>query len=67
MDYEIIDEESKQQWIDWLEEKKKDLDGKKQENVTRDLLNTEEGDLALMKDVVGIALAALTGKKVTIF
>ena len=52
MIYEPITEESKEDWVNWLEEQAAHLNGKQQTVVTRELLDTEEGDLANMKDLV---------------
>ena len=67
MTYEPITEENKGEWIAWLEEHATNLNGKKQEPITRDLLNTEEGDLGTIKDLVGNLLATLKNQPVTIF
>lgn len=66
MEFQPITEENKQQWIDWLEEQREFLDNRVQDEVTRDVLGTEEGDLKNMKDMVGVLLATLTNKPVTI-
>jgi len=66
MYYEPITDETKDQWIQWLQEQVKELNGKKQQTITRELLGTEEGDLANMKDMVGITLATLLQQKVQI-
>lgn len=66
MTYEPINESNKEGWIGWLTEVAKDLDNKQQNPPTREILNTEEGDLANMKDMVGTLLATLTGNPVEI-
>lgn len=56
----------KQDWINWLEQQKEFLDNLKQEEITREVLNTEEGDLHEFKNMVGNFLATLKGQVVII-
>lgn len=66
MTYEPITEEKREQWINWLEEKADDLNGTKQEIPSRDIFDTEEGDLETCKDLVGNLLATLKQQPITI-
>lgn len=66
MVFNPITEENKEQWIAWLEEQREFLDGLEQEEITRDIFNTEEGDLRNVKDMVGNFLATLKNQVVTI-
>lgn len=67
MTYEPITEEKKEEFIAWLEEHAAHLNGKKQCPVQREIFQTEEGDIATSKDLVGNLLATLSNKPVTIF
>lgn len=66
MVFNPITEENKEEWIAWLEKQRQFLDGLEQQEVTRDIFNTEEGDLKNVKDMVGNFLATLTNQVVII-
>lgn len=66
MTYRPINDQSKQQWIDWLNNSVKTLDGKAENKSDNAILQTPDGDVANMKDLVGNLLATLTNQTVTI-
>lgn len=66
MEYSPINEESKQQWIDWLTSQQNVLNGKQEAKEQNQIFETPEGDIATGKDLVGNFLALLTNKTITI-
>jgi hypothetical protein len=66
MEYTPINDESKQQWIDWLTSQQSVLNGKQEVKEQNQIFETPEGDIATGKDLVGNFLALLTNKTITI-
>jgi len=66
MTYEPITDESKQSWIDWLDNQAAILKGKSELKSQNQIFETPEGDVATAKDLVGNLLATLTGNPITI-
>ncbi len=66
MIYEPINEENKQQWIDWLTSQQGVLDNKPNDSNRNEINETPDGDIQIAKDLVGNLLALLTNKSVTI-
>lgn len=63
----ITDEMQKKQFIDWLTNMANDLDGRPEVKADKNVFpNSENGDIATCKDMVGNFLATLSGKDVTI-
>lgn len=66
MTYDPINEENKQQWVDWLNSVKNSLEGKPENKTENSVFETPDGDVATGKDVVGNLLALLTNEQITI-
>ena len=66
MIYEPITEEKKQQWIDWLDVQKANLDSMSEVKGENIIFGTPEGDVATAKDLVGNLLALLKNESITI-
>jgi hypothetical protein len=68
MNYEpVTDPVKKQQFIEWLKNMAKDLNGAKEIANDKNIYpNFEHGDVAASKDLVGNFLATLSGEPVTI-
>jgi len=66
MEYTPINDESKQQWIDWLTSQQNILNGKQEVKEQNQIFETPDGDIATGKDLVGNFLALLTNKTITI-
>lgn len=68
MNYEpITDETKKQQFINWLKNMAQDLNNRPEVATEKNVYpNSEHGDIATSKDLVGNFLATLSGEPVTI-
>ena len=66
MEYTPINDESKQQWIDWLTSQQNVLNGKQEVKEQNQIFETPDGGIATGKDLVGNFLALLTNKTITI-
>lgn len=66
MVYEPINEKTKSQWIDWLENQKSILDGKQELKNENSVFETPDGDVATGKDLVGNLLAILKNETIKI-
>lgn len=65
--YQPIEEPvTKQEWIAYLETQKEWLDGRQQDEITRDIMESQDGDLEDFKRMVGSMLATLKGEIVII-
>jgi hypothetical protein len=66
MVYTPITDDKKNDWIVWLETQKDILNGKPEDKYTSSIHETDTGDVAAAKDLVGNLLALLTNKPVEI-
>lgn len=68
MEYQpITDSTKKQQFIDWLKNLVSDLNKRPEVKTDKNVFpNSEHGDIATSKDIVGNFLATLSGENVTI-
>jgi len=66
MVYTPITEEKKQVWIDWLTSQQNVLNGKQEFPNQNTIFESEVGDVATGKDLVGNLLALLTNTEITI-
>lgn len=68
MEYQpITDPAKKQQFTEWLKNMANDLNGAKEVVTEKNIYpNSEHGDVATSKDLVGNFLATLSGEPVTI-
>lgn len=65
--YQPIPEDKKQDWINWLEEQASFLSTIQNDGEpSREILQTEKGDLQEYKDIVGTFLATLKNNVTTI-
>lgn len=65
MIYQPLTTTEKQEWVNWLNEVKSQLESipKSRDN---QIFSTEEGDVATAKDIVGTFLATLTNQTIQI-
>ena len=66
MTYEPLNEEQKQQWIDWLQSMKERLEKMPTNANQHAIFDTPDGDVATAQDIVCNFLATLTNKTVSI-
>lgn len=68
MEYEPITEANANEWIAWLEEQERQLNGKQIVPIGNRsaIFNTAEGDLVEAKKLVGTLLATLTSERIII-
>lgn len=66
MTYQPISEDKKQEHIKWLESIAETLEGKPDDKSLNDVFQSPDGDVATGKDLVGIFLATLKNKSITI-
>ena len=64
--YTPVKEESKKEWIKWLESQVTVLNGKNEDKGQNFIFETPDGDVATGKDLVGTLLATITGQSISI-
>lgn len=67
MEYKPITEKNKGEFIEWIRNLSNDIKDKLEDTNTKNIFpNSEAGDMATVKDLIGNLLATLEGKPVTI-